>query len=394
MAAPAGPSYLGLVMRLPAWVTRVQERPRVLDAGLAIVVLDWLLWYVVSDDGYLTGPRWAYLTASVVMTIPLALRRTAPLGVLVVVLGGLVGETLVVAPAPTMDAEIPALLVAVYSAAAHAARARAWLGLVLSLAAGVVWVGVDDLLLPVMAFGGAWAAGRTVRTHKAAADLAQEHAETLARERDATMRAVAAEERTRIARELHDVVAHTVGVMVVQAGAERMHAAPGSGSHTAFATIEESGRAALEQMGRLLGMLRGQGDPDALHPQPGLAGLDELVSAVAPAGLTVDVVESGAPRALGPDVDLSAYRIIQEALTNAVRHGRATRAEVRLRWESRALVIEVLDDGSGPGQEPARLGHGLVGIAERVALFGGTMATGRSELGGFFLTARLPAVAP
>jgi signal transduction histidine kinase len=370
--------------RLRRWVG---AHPGIVDGCLAAVLLVLLAVAVLTDDGYLSGPRWAYLVAAVLMTAPLAWRRFLPLASVAVVMAGLAGQTLVVSPAPTLDAALVPLLVSVFSVAAYTESRRAVAGLVTSLAAGLVWVGADDVFFPVVTFGGAWLAGRLVRVSAQQAGVAREHAEAVMRERAAAMRANVAEERARIAREVHDVVAHTLGVIVVQAGAERIHAQPGSPAHTTLVSIEQSGRSALEQMGRLLGMLRGH---EQLLPPPGLDGLDELLAAVRSTGRSVDLVVTGEPRTVADDLAVSAHRIIQEALTNSMRHSGSTRVEVRLGWEPTLLRIEVRDDGTGPSTAPE--GHGLVGIRERVALHGGALTTGRSDWGGFLLAATLPTV--
>ena len=143
-------------------------------------------------------------------------------------------------------------------------------------------------------------------------------------------------------------------------------------------------------MGRLVGVLRTDSDAESLGPQPGLGQLDALVSRVRETGLDIEVVVEGRPHELGPGLDVSAYRIVQEALTNTLRHSRSRRARVLLRWDASALHIEVADDGVGPPPEPVRAGHGLLGIRERVAVFGGALVTGRSDLGGYLLAATLP----
>lgn len=244
--------------------------------------------------------------------------------------------------------------------------------------------GADFVFFSVV-FGGFWIAGRVVL----AAELV-ERTHELEVEREERARLAVAEERSRIARELHDIVAHTLGVIVVQAGAERLHLSEGSPAREAFSSIESSGREALEEMGRLLGMLRADGEEGMLAPQPGLARLDALIGTFEAAGLDTEVVVEGSPRVLGPGADVSAYRIVQEALTNTVRHSGSTRARVRLRWDATALEIEVADDGIGPPVPQSRGGHGLLGIRERVAMYGGALVTGRSDLGGFLLVVRLP----
>ena len=242
-----------------------------------------------------------------------------------------------------------------------------------------------------MIFTGFWIAGRVVRSRNLLTTALAERTEELEIEREERARLAVAEERSRIARELHDIVAHTLGVIVVQAGAERLHLSEDSPARRAFASIESSGREALEEMGRLLGMLRAGDEEGLLAPQPGLARLGGLIDTFEAAGLEVELVVEGAPRSLGPGADVSAYRIVQEALTNTVRHSGSSRARVLLRWDPVALEIEVADDGVGPpAARDGRGGHGLLGIRERVALYGGALVTGRSDLGGFLLVARLP----
>lgn len=365
----------------------VREHPGIVDAGLAALLLLLLVLVILTDDGYLSGPRWAYLVAAFLMTVPLAWRRRLPLVSVAFVMAGLAGQTLIVSPAPTLDEALVPLLVSVFSIATYTERRRAVAGLATSLVAGLVWFGADDVFFPAVMFGGAWLSGRLVRVSAQQAGVAREHAEALMRERAARMRANMAEERARIAREVHDVVAHALGVIVVLAGAERIHAEPGSTAHKTLASIEQSGRSALEQMGRLLGMLRGD---HLLLPQPGLDEMDELLAAVRSTGRSADLVVMGEPRSVADDLAVSAYRILQEGLTNVMRHSGSSHVEVRLGWESTLLRIEVRDNGTGPSAEPE--GHGLVGIRERAALHGGALTTGRSDWGGFRLAATLPTV--
>jgi signal transduction histidine kinase len=178
--------------------------------------------------------------------------------------------------------------------------------------------------------------------------------------------------------------------MIVQAGAERLHETPGTPAYEALFSIESSGRQAMTEMGRLVAMLRTDSESETLGPQPGLAQLDDLLVRFRETGLTVDLIIEGDAHPLAPGLDVSAYRIVQEALTNTLRHARSQRAQVVLRWSSSTLEIEVSDDGVGPAPNVESAGHGLLGIRERVALFGGALVTGRSELGGYLLAATLP----
>jgi signal transduction histidine kinase len=251
-------------------------------------------------------------------------------------------------------------------------------------------MGIDDFLFPVVVFGGAWLAGRLVRQRDVHAQVAEERSAALAREREANVRAASAEERARIARELHDVLSHSVSVMVVQAGAERM--ALGSGKPVtaeALEAIEKTGRQALTEMRRLLGMLRVSDEPPDHAPQPTLAELDELVTQVREAGVPVELHIEGPQVALPPGVAVSAYRIVQEALTNVLKHAGPAHARVIVRYASRELELEIADDGRGPG-EAGDAGHGLVGMRERVALYDGELDAGARNGGGFVVRARLP----
>jgi signal transduction histidine kinase len=284
-------------------------------------------------------------------------------------------------------------LIAIYSVAAHCDRTRALIGGAVSLAAGLVWMGIDDFLFPVVVFGGAWLAGRLVRQRHVYAAALEERAAALERERDANAKVAAAEERARIARELHDVLSHSVSVMVVQAGAERMALGSERASPAeALAAIENTGRQALAEMRRLLGLLRTEGEPPAREPQPTVAELEQLVSQVREAGLPVELVIQGQPDALPPGVAVAAYRIVQEALTNVLKHAGAASARVVVRYSPHELELEVADDGRGTNESNGA-GHGLVGMRERVALYGGDFDAGSRNGGGFVVRARLPLVA-
>ena len=286
-------------------------------------------------------------------------------------------------------------------------------GIGLALVVGSMVIVVDAIPGPQTAsqyvfitlrFVAAWVAGYALREGAERAEAAEmratiaekerEAAEmraTLAeREREAAARIAVAEERARIARELHDIVAHAVSVMVLQIGAVRHNLPAGLDSDKeALGRVEQAGRTALTEMRRLLGAMRRDGDGLELAPQPGLDGLESLVEEVGRAGLPVQLHVTGEPSSLPRAIDLSAYRIVQEGLTNALKHAQATKADVTVLYGRNDLQIEVRDDGAG-GSTSDGLGHGLVGIRERVKIYGGEMSAGAAAGGGFVLTTRLP----
>ena len=232
--------------------------------------------------------------------------------------------------------------------------------------------------------------GRALRRRRLATAELQGRAAQLGRDREERARAAVAEERGRIARELHDVIAHSMSVIVVQAGAaEQILAHDPNRAREALRTIRRAGNDALDEMRRLLGILRQDGDELALAPQPSIARLEELLRQVRAGGLPVELVVDGQPRQLAPGVELAAYRIVQEALTNSRKHAGAAHAQVTVRYAPDALELDVVDDGRAAGQGEGT-GHGLVGMRERTALYGGVLEAGARPEGGFAVHARLP----
>jgi signal transduction histidine kinase len=218
----------------------------------------------------------------------------------------------------------------------------------------------------------------------------ERRAQLAERERDVAAREAVVEERARIARELHDAIAHNVSMMVVQAGAERRVIDQERGStKEVLETIERIGRDALTEMRRLVGMLRSD-RADELAPQPGLSDLPTLLAQVHEAGLPVELELEGEPRQLPVGIELSAYRIIQEALTNALKHAGQAHAVVRVRYGAESLELKIIDDGPGGPARVASGGHGLAGMRERVALYGGRLDAGRRPSGGFAVRVLLP----
>jgi len=236
----------------------------------------------------------------------------------------------------------------------------------------------------------AWLAGYALRERAEQAEAAEERALQAERDREAAMRIAVAEERARIARELHDIVAHAVSVMVLQVGAVR-HKLPESRAddREALRGVERAGRTALTEMRRLLSAMRHEGEEAELVPQPGLDGLDALLDEIGRAGLPVELHVDGQPFPLPRGIDLSAYRIVQEGLTNALKHAHASDADVIVRYRPDELEIQVRDNGDGTATSDG-LGHGLVGVRERVKIYGGEMSAGKSTDGGFVLSTRLP----
>jgi signal transduction histidine kinase len=275
-----------------------------------------------------------------------------------------------------------------------ARQAQTGLAVVLAGAAVVVYripghSGADLVLIP-LEFGISWFAGYALRERAQRAEAAEVRASQAEHERETAARIAVAEERARIARELHDIVAHAVSVMVLQVGAVR-HKLPGTlaEDRDALKGVERAGRSALTEMRQLLGAMRADGENVDFAPQPGLDRLDALVQEVNRAGLPVRLQIDGEAFTLPRGIDISAYRIVQEGLTNALKHAHASKAEVTLHYHPRHIGVDVFDDGVGAGARDGS-GHGLIGIRERVKLYGGEMEAGGASEGGFLLTTRLP----
>lgn len=355
-----------------------------LAEGVAVLLLTGAAVAEVTADPGRTGPLPLHVSVVVLLGAVLLLRRRLRAGA--PVLGGVaVVVQCAVGFAASAGELVLYLLLVGTAAATRPPRDRA-----LALAAvtgGFLAVLLADPAtetlrsgLPGMVmFGAAAGAGTALRRRTAASEERADESERRAAQS-------LADERSRIARELHDVVTHSLSVVVVQAGAARLDAPPEQAAH--LAAIEGTARNALDEMRRLLGVLRGTQDTE-LQPQPGLDQLLVLVERVRRSGLDVDLRHDGDPQPLPPGLDLAAYRVLQEALTNVLRHARARRAEIRLGWEPDRLVLAVTDDGAGPAG-PA--GRGLLGMAERVSLYGGSVTTGPGEHGGFALRAELPFV--
>jgi signal transduction histidine kinase len=284
-----------------------------------------------------------------------------------------------------------ALVVAMYSLGAYAPlRAAAIAGVVDAIALWTVSLVKDkpigDITFVTIVVFAPWLAGMAIH-HR---HERERHLEGRARELEQQAQTAVEEERARIARELHDVVAHAMSVIVVQAGAERMVLGEDQQStRSVLAGIEATGRQALGEMRRLLGMMRAGDEELALAPQPSVTHLPELCDQVRAAGLPVELVVEGDPVELPPGVDVSAYRIVQEALTNALKHAGPASARVAVRYMPGELAVEVVDDGRGAETGPNG-GHGLIGMRERVTVYGGRLETGNRDAGGYAVRVRLP----
>jgi signal transduction histidine kinase len=394
----------------PRLMGRLRARPLLADALLAGLLAAFSLVALVYANGDCDGacrPGGTAATGLILaQTLPLAWRRRHPLAVSLVT--GLATAGYGLAPYPDLAMPVPVGgLVGMYSVAAWGSRRAALVagGVAAAVVAVVMSLPRTDADLVDAAFAslglaGAWVLGDRARVQRALAAELSDRAVRLEREREGEARRAVASERARIARELHDVVAHHVSMMVVQAeaGPLAVERDPARAAG-AFAAIAATGRQALVEMRRLLGVLRGDGQAPSLAPQPGLDQVPSLVEQVGRAGLEVELVVEGEKAPLPAGVELSAYRIVQEALTNAVRHAGPGRARVLVRYGERDLELTVRDEGGGGGAAPAggpptRSGQGLVGMRERVSLFGGELHAGPGPDGGFTVAARLPLGAP
>jgi signal transduction histidine kinase len=287
------------------------------------------------------------------------------------------------------------LALALYTLGVHTEGIRAAVGVMLVVIGAVIVLREEPTIDPgVLVFVAIpLLVGFAMKQRRVREKLLEERATALEREREEKARTAVAEERARIGRELHDVVAHAVSVIVLQArGGRRALADDVEQARQAFDSIETTGGEALTEMRRLLGRLRDREEQLSLKPRPGLAHLGALVEQVREAGLPVELVTEGPPIELPPGVDLSAYRIVQEGLTNALKHAGPARARVVVRYDEDELELEISDDGSGGGTrvDDSGAGHGLIGIRERVAVYGGELEAARRPEGGYLLRARLP----
>jgi signal transduction histidine kinase len=375
------------------------------DGGLALAAagVSTLMFTDFMNNAQPTPPRGMLALGyalALLHTLPLAARRRFPGTVLALC----VASGLAVAALGVPEILGIAILVAVYSVAAYGDRWVSLAGLAaaeLGSAAVQLTHGSFQWPTPItnaLVIAAAWLLGHFVGVRRAYTARLEQTAE-LERARAEQARQAVAEERLRLARELHDVVAHSISVIAVQSGVgAHVASTQPEEAAKALAAIEATSRAALTELRRLLGVLRQEDEPQGdLAPVPGLADLDGLLAEVAKAGLAVRLQVEGRPAQLPAGVDLSAYRIVQEALTNVVKHAGSARAQVAIRYRDHEVLVEVTDDGRGAaaptGDGRARVGHGLIGMRERVAVFGGDLEVGPRPGGGFRVAARLPLAA-
>jgi signal transduction histidine kinase len=378
----------------------------VFDSALALVAAGLTTAFFVSEpmaSGLPRGTLALGYALALLHTLPLAVRRRFPGAVVGISVASGLAFAAIGLPPFFLG---PAMLVAVYSVAAYGSRWVALAGLAVA-EVGLVAVQLtpgkhDDLTLVVFMgiLAVAWLLGQFAHNYRAYAARLEERTAELERAREELARRAVAEERLRLARELHDVVAHAMSVIAVQSGVGA-HVADSQPEEVgrSLAAIEATSRAALTELRRLLGVLRQDSDEPQgdLSPVPGLADLDSLLAEVTKAGLAVRLRVEGTLSPLPVGVDLSAYRIVQEALTNVVKHAGPAQAQVTIRYRDRDLTVEVTDDGRGVGapasDDRGATGHGLIGMRERVAAFGGDLEIGPCPGGGFRVAARLPLAA-
>jgi signal transduction histidine kinase len=374
----------------------MRRRSWAFDIAVAVVVgvLGQLEAWTGLMSTHRQGPLWAQSLLYAVAALLLIARRVWPMAVLVAMVGAYLAEFAVFGSPEGNSVALPPL-VAVYTVGRYVAPPRSVAGLGLGVVLWGGWALLDPTnkgaktsdyaltLVWAMPWVVGWLAGALVRVTRLYAEQRR-----ATREQRAS-RAVA-EERNRIARELHDVIGHSVSVMTVQATAVRRTLEPDQDKEReALLVVEQTGREALAEMRRVVGVLRRPEEGPALAPQPSLEHLDQLVAKAREAGLAVDLRIEGEPVQLAAGLDLTAYRLVQEGLTNTLKHARAQQAEVLVRYSDGRVELTVTDDGPGGGDGDTG-GHGLVGMRERVSVYGGDLEAGPCPEGGYRLRATLP----
>jgi signal transduction histidine kinase len=382
-----------------AWETVSRVAKRFWFDALVVAGSGVSIYVAVADLHHHNGPKgplWFDVVASIAYLVPFFFRRRYPFGAPVAVFVLITAISFV--DAGLVNAEGVMFIAAIASAFLFGMskdRRKGVIGIPIMIGAAAIVThnqkqGVGSFIFPLVVFGIAWAVGYGLDWKFREAEEARQRAELAERAREEEARLAVAEERARIARELHDIVGHSVSVMTVQAAGVRSLLRPHQEREKeALQVVEQTGREALAEMRRLVGVLRRPEEAPALAPQPSLDHVDKLVEQARESGLPVELHVEGAPVELPAGVDLTAYRVVQEGLTNAAKHARAQRAQVLVRYDDGHVEVSVLDDGTGDGDGP-KGGHGLVGMRERVAVYGGEIEAGPRPEGGYALRARLP----
>jgi signal transduction histidine kinase len=385
---------------------KLSRRDQLVDiavSGAFTALVLFQIWHgpiTQIGDGPISGPKPVLVLIGLAATLPLAIRRRWPLIALIVMIGDgnlqpYFQTKQFGSPYMSLFELFLAVVLIVYSTAANTTGLRTWVGAGIILAGPTVSAIVNDNLSAQFGsyvfYGVAWFLGKTIRHRNELSRRLVDRATTLEQTRDAEVEQAVSDERSRMARELHDVVSHSVSLMTLQAGAARqaMDVHP-QRARQQLLGIESTGREAMVEMRRLLGLLREAPDGLALEPQPSLRHLDLLVERMKEAGMPVLLSADEIPTSMPRGVDLTAFRIVQEALTNVLKHSNPTCVQVNIRVLEHAVEVEVDDDGIPQPTAPGSHGHGLIGMRERVAVYGGELDAGPAPERGFRLRARIP----
>ena len=381
-------------------MTRLRGHLHPSDAAMVGIPLALVVLEAVAP---LDAPHPSVVTVAlgVIGCLALLWRRTRPVEVLGVLAVCSLVPTLGLGNEPDLYASFIPSMIAIYAVAAYRPTPYLWLIAGFSVAVlggfairGPVFRTASQVVFNVLGVALATIIGRVLQHSRTRADTASARASLLERENDLQAREAVVAERERIARELHDVIAHDVSLMVIQAGAaQRVMGDHPVEASEALSLIQDSGRRAVDELYLLLGMLRDDGQ--GLAPQRGLSSVEELVGEVRRSGVPIELQITGERRDLGSALEVSAYRFVQEALTNVMKHARGSDTVVELAYEPAQLIVRVADDGNGPTASPeaGSGGHGLLGMRERVRMFGGSFNAGRRSGGGWLVTAVLPVAA-
>jgi signal transduction histidine kinase len=398
------------LLRAQGALPRMTQRSWAFDAAIAVSVLAYALSRIGRLDqgtaagivGGQTVPHAAVLTAVLLSSVPLALRRRLPLSVFMTVIAAGLLYHAIGGVQPTLAA-VPGLI-AVYSALIYSPYRVAAVTLVAAAAVVAAFQGfgrlplIPSTLLPILVIAPVGLAFNVVSMWKQRAEATREKLQALEAEQRAVTRLAVEQERARLARELHDVVTHNVSMMVIQAGAARvtLESDPDQ-AREALLAVETGGRAAMSDLRNAMGLLTMNSDSaDALTtaeltPQPGLAQIPALAERVRRSGLPIDLTITGTPVPLTPGADLAAYRVVQEALTNTVKHAQGASVQITIAYSCTAVTVDVADTGGLPETAVRPGGHGLAGLRERLAIYQGTLVTEKRPTGGFRVRAVLSA---